>query len=118
MIRFVPGRSSSTIHISKSALGALVAAAALLALGVYVALGFLGGDTDRYGRVPVPGAESLELEAGDVDLFYAEDVSLGENESLAIPGDLEVRIAAPGGSPLEIRPRGGQQVSGGAAPRP
>ena len=60
----------------------------------------------------MPGAEVVDLEPGDVDLFYAEDVSLGEDEDLVPPGDLELHILGPSGRPLEIRSRSGQQVSG------
>ncbi len=85
---------------------------ALIAAAVYVGLGFLEGDTDRYGRVAVPGTEALELGSGEVDIFYAEDISLRENESLTVPGDLTLRIGAPEGQPSEIRRRSGQEISG------
>lgn len=93
-------------------MAAVAVAAVLAGLAVYIALGFLGGNTDRDGRVAVPGSATLDLEPGEVDLFYAEDVSLGEDEDLAPPGDLEVRILAPDGEPIEIESRSGQQVSG------
>ena len=85
---------------------------ALIAAAVYVGLGFLEGDTDRYGRVAVPGTEALELGSGEVDIFYAEDISLRENESLTVPGGLTLRIQAPEGQPSEIRRRSGQEISG------
>ncbi len=91
---------------------ALAAGFAVLAVGVWVGLGFLEGDTDRYGRVPVPATTAVALDPGEVDLFYAEDVSLGEGENLAVPGDLRLRISGPDGQPLELRPRSGQEVSG------
>lgn len=108
----VQGGSRSSSRMPWPAAVAVVATVALLALGVYVLLGFLAGNTDRYGRVAVPGTEALRLDSGEVDVFYAEDISLGEDESLAVPGDLALRIAPPGGPPLEVRRRSEQQVSG------
>jgi hypothetical protein len=87
--------------------GGVVAAAA-----VYVGLGLLAADTDRFGRVPVPGLEPLRLDRGEVDVFYAEDVSLPDDQSLAAPGDLALRIRGPDGQPLDLRRRSGQEVSG------
>ena len=91
---------------------AMAAAVVVLGLGLFVGLAFLGGDTDRDGRVPVPGSAVLELEPGEVDLFYAEDIDLGDTGSLSPPRDLAVRVAPVGGAPLEIRLRSGQEVSG------
>jgi hypothetical protein len=99
--------------LPRPVLAAIAVGVVLVGLGVYIGLAFLGGDTDRDGRVPVPGSAVLELEPGEVDLFYAEDIDLGDTGSLSPPRDLAVRVAAVGGAPLEIRLRSGQEVSGG-----
>ena len=92
----------------------LAVAGTLVVAGIaaFVGSAFISADTDRDGRVPVPGAATLELEPGEVDLFYAEDVDLGENESLSAPPDLAVAIVDPAGAPVEVRVRSGQEVSG------
>lgn len=99
--------------LSKSLVVVIAAGVVVIGLGVFVGLAFFGGDTDRDGRVPVPGSAVLELEPGEVDLFYSEDIDLGDTGSLSPPRDLAVRVAAVGGAPLDIRLRSGQEVSGG-----
>jgi hypothetical protein len=99
--------------LPRSVLAIIIVSLGALGIGAFVGLAFLGGNTDRDGRVPVPGTAVLDLEPGEVDLFYAEDVDLGESEDLIPPGDLAVRVAAVDGQPLELRSRGGQEVSGG-----
>lgn len=99
--------------LPKAALLAIIVVIAGFGVAVFIGLGFLGGDTDRDGRVAVPGAAALELPAGEVDLFYAEDVNLGDSEELSPPRDLELRVVDPAGEPLAIRRRSGQQVGGG-----
>jgi len=62
-------------------------------------------DSDRYGRVAVPGQAVVELESGTVDVFYAEGTSLGADATLHEP-DLDVAIApVGGGAPLSLEPR-------------
>ncbi len=99
--------------LPKPVVAAIAAAVVVLGLGVFIGLAFLDGDTDRDGRVPVPGSAVLELEPGEVALFYAEDIDLGDTGSLSPPRDLAVSVAAVDGAPLEIRLRSGQEVSGG-----
>ncbi|HEX2435490.1 MAG TPA: hypothetical protein VHI76_02465, partial [Solirubrobacterales bacterium] len=54
------------------------------ALLVVVIVGAVRGFTasDRYGTVPMPGRETLDLPAGDVTVYFQENVDLGENENL------------------------------------
>jgi hypothetical protein len=59
-------------------------------------------DSDKYGRVAVPGEEKLDLQAGTVHVYYAESTTLGADSTLHEP-DLEITIAsADGGPPLEL----------------
>jgi len=67
-----------------------------------LALTIFATDSDRYGRVAVPGQGVLELEEGRVDVFYSEDTTLGADNTLHEP-DLEIAIApARGGTPLDL----------------
>ena len=58
---------------------------------------------DAYGRVPVPGRESVSLPAGEVIVFYGER-GTGEASSLAIPQDLRLRIRTTRGQLLGSTP--------------
>lgn len=86
---------------------ATVLVAGLLGAAAYVLLGFAAGDSDRYGRVPVPGVEELRLEEGEADLFIAWS---RQEPNPSFP--VEVSIRDPAGRALEIRSRGGQSISG------
>ena len=55
-------------------------------------------DSDRYGRVAVPGAEVLVLDPGTVHVFYSEDTTLGADTTLHEP-DLELAVAPAAGGP-------------------
>ena len=99
---------------SRSLLAIIVVSLVVAGIAMFIGLAFFAGNTDRDGRVPVPGTAVLELEPGEVDLFYAEDVELGESEDLVPPSDLAVRVAPLDGPPLDIRLRSGQEVSGGS----
>src|SRR3990172_791330 len=83
---------------------------ALVAAIVFVVV--LGGirafsASDRYGSVPMPGRETLDLPEGDVTVYFQEDVDLGENESLHPPPDIRLGIRPEGGgSFLKLDPGG------------
>jgi hypothetical protein len=67
------------------------------------------GDADRFGRVPVPGAATLELPEGETDISYAEQ-SQGDGADVAVPGDLEIAVVSTAsGDAVELDPRGSDQ---------
>jgi hypothetical protein len=54
---------------------------------------------DAFGEVPIPGAKTLHLPAGDVKVsFHTEIAGTMEGGGLPIPQDLEVSIAGPKGT--------------------
>jgi hypothetical protein len=80
-------------------------AALVVAFLVFVILGAVDAFTasDRYGSVPMPGTETVDLPAGDVTVYFQEGVHLGENKTLRPPSDLGVRIqGAEGGPPVKV----------------
>lgn len=75
---------------------------------VYLLLGAFEGDSDSFGEVPIPSTTSVELQGGEVDLFYAEQVQGSqESPSLAVPPDLGYTITAMNGESVRIDTRGG-----------
>lgn len=59
-------------------------------------------DSDKYGRVAVPGEAVLGLEAGKAHVFYSENTSLGSDSTLHEP-ELDISVARAGGGPgLEL----------------
>lgn len=92
--------------------------AAIVAVVVYGAIEAFGS-SDRYGSVPMPGRETLDLPAGDVTVYYQEDVDLGENENLHPPADIRLAIRhSGGGPPLKLDESGiSNEVSGGFGAR-
>jgi len=71
------------------------------AIGTLVLM-IVATDSDRYGRVAVPGAEVLVLDPGTVHVFYSEDTTLGADATLHEP-DLDLAVApAAGGSALAV----------------
>lgn len=77
--------------------------------------------SDRYGSVPMPGRDTVDLPQGDVTVYFQEGVQLGENENLRPPSDLRVDIRGAEGGPLvevdrsglssEVGGRFGERVS-------
>jgi hypothetical protein len=68
-----------------------------------------GGESAKYGLVPIPGKEAVELPEGDVYVFYEEQTRTSEDESLPIPEGLEYSVTpAEGGEPLALEPEGFQ----------
>ena len=91
------------------------------ALLVVVIVGAVRGFTasDRYGTVPMPGRETLELPAGDVTVYFQENVDLGENENLRSPADIRLDVRpSDGGRAVKLDPGGlSNEVSGGFGTR-
>jgi hypothetical protein len=88
-------------------------------VGAFLVVVILGGvraftASDRFGTVPMPGHETLDLPAGDVIVYFQEDVNLGENESLRPPSDIRLAVRpSDGGSPVPLDPGGvSNEVSG------
>jgi len=75
--------------------------------------------SDRYGTVPVPGEETLNLPEGDVTVYFQEAVHLGENQTLDPPRDLRLEIRGAGGGPPVELDRGGasSEIGGGFGER-
>jgi hypothetical protein len=64
--------------------------AVILGIAGGIAFGIIGcvqgvGDADKYGRIPLPGDELVDLPEGEVALYYEERVTLAENDSLDSP---------------------------------
>ncbi len=80
----------------------LLGVGAILA-GVWFVLGGLPfSNHAAYGRVPVPGAGSVALPAGEVRINFEEDGINGENDSADMPADLVVVVTgATGAVPVE-----------------
>ena len=56
-------------------------------------------DSDRYGRVQMPGERALRLDAGEYGLYYEERVETGENETFEPPDGIRIRARGLGGAP-------------------
>lgn len=97
---------------------AYIAMAAAL-VGAFLTVVIVGGvrgftASDRFGTVPMPGRETLDLPAGDVTVYFQEDVDLGENENLRPPDDIRLDVRpADGEERLALDPDGfSSEVSG------
>ena len=75
-------------------LGAVFAAVALFVTAI---LGI--SDSDKYGRVKMPGERGLRLEAGEYGLYYEERVETGENETFEAPDGIRIRVRGLRGAP-------------------
>jgi hypothetical protein len=98
-----------------------IAVAIVAAFLAVVIVGAVRGFTasDRFGTVPMPGRETLDLPAGDVTVYFQEDVDLGENENLRPPADIRLDVRPSGGGPpVRLDPGGfSNEVSGGFGTR-
>lgn len=96
----------------------LLVLAALAAI-VYAVFGAATGDSDRYGRVSVPTAGTVELTlpSSATDISYVEP---DRGSPIGVPADLSVVITARGSrEPLELNSRGGSaEAAGGELVRP
>jgi hypothetical protein len=75
----------------------------ILALAWY----FIGGapftSHDEHGKVSIPGAQALELPAGEVYMYFEESGLASENDSADAPDNLEFAVAeTKKGEPLEV----------------
>ena len=94
-----PGR---LIWNGKHAL-ALIALPVVAGVAAVLVLTIFATDSDKYGRMAVPGQAVLELDEGRVDVFYSEDTTLGADSTLHEP-DMDITIASANGGdalPLE-----------------
>jgi hypothetical protein len=79
-----------------------------------------GGESAKYGQVPIPGEGTVELPKGEVFVFYEEETKTSEDESLPIPAGLAYSVRpAGGGEPLALEDDGFQseEVSAGDGTR-
>jgi hypothetical protein len=57
-------------------------------------------DATRYGQVPLPGRESVNLPAGDVIIYYGERTGSAEHSQLSVPSDIGLRVRTTNGQSL------------------
>jgi hypothetical protein len=69
-------------------------------------------DAGAYGEVSVPGRQSVSLPAGDVIVFYGARGS-GDPSSLAVPGNLTLRVRTTRGQLLGSTPYAVESFSDG-----
>ena len=89
---------------------------ALLIIGVLLTLGGLGlslpqllsGDHDKYGKVGIPGKDTVDLPAGEVIVFYEDGSSPADGFFPEPDVDWSIR-PADGGKPLELDGDGGRE---------
>jgi len=56
-------------------------------------------DSDRYGRVRMPGERALPLDAGGYGIYYEEQVETGENDVFEPQDGIRLRVRGLGGAP-------------------
>jgi hypothetical protein len=83
----------------------LLAATAWAAVIVTAAL----GEPADFTRVAIPGAATLELRRGDTLVVYYEGSCTGTSSPTPALADLRLRVTAPGGSAVAVRPYAGSQ---------
>lgn len=101
------GYIAAIVVFGLTLVGTFAAGCGLAVLGAVEGI----GDTDKYGRVSVPGSESLELPEGDVSVYFEAGSLQG-----ALKGRREnvlLSIVAPDGEPVDLQGRGSvdEQVS-------
>ncbi len=70
------------------------------AIGVAIITGIQGcGNTDKYGRVPVPGETAVDLDEGKYTLYYQEHVNLSSDDSLDAPDGIRITARGLAGAP-------------------
>lgn len=81
---------------------------AFVALIVYLLLGALNGDSDHYGRVPIPSQNvAIELPKGEIDLYLAVQGDPDRLGDLAVPADFQFSVASTQGDAVRIDGRNG-----------
>lgn len=76
----------------------------IAAFVVYLLLGATQADSARYGSAPVPSKSSVELKAGDVQVYYRQNTSTGS--PFTQPDNLSFGVADGQGNPLKTTVRG------------
>jgi hypothetical protein len=91
-----------------------VAGITLLAAIALLVAELLGStrDANAYGEVSVPGRESVSLPAGEVIVFYGAR-GTGDPSSLAVPGNLTLRVRTTRGQLLGSTPYAVESFSDG-----
>jgi hypothetical protein len=56
-------------------------------------------DATRYGQLPLPGRESVNLPGGDVIVYYGERTGVGD-QPLTVPANLQLRVNTASGQTL------------------
>ena len=56
-------------------------------------------DASRYGQLPLPGRESVNLPRGDVIVYYGERTGAGD-QPLTLPANLQLRVNTTSGQTL------------------
>jgi hypothetical protein len=81
---------------------ALIAVPVVAGVAAVLVLAIFATDSDKYGRVAVPGQAVLALDEGRVDVFYSEDTILGADSTLHEP-EMDITIASShGGDALDL----------------
>jgi len=57
-------------------------------------------DASRYGQVPLPGRESVNLPAGEVLIYYGERPGIDPDPSLRVPPNLRLQVRTTNGQVL------------------
>jgi hypothetical protein len=57
-------------------------------------------DATRYGQLPLPGRESVNLPRGDVIVYYGERARTSDQAPLTVPANLELRVNTTSGQTL------------------
>jgi hypothetical protein len=57
-------------------------------------------DANRYGQVPLPGRESVNLPAGDVIIYYGERIGRSGHSPLSVPSNIRLRVRTTNGQSL------------------
>ena len=96
----------------------MVRASTVIGIGIALFLGYLllaaiNGDTAKFGSVPVPGKQQVELPKGDIDIYYSEGVDPDEGIPLIVPDDLTYVITDADGIAVEVQSRGAEAKSTG-----
>ncbi len=85
--------------------------AAIAALVVYLLLGAAQADPAHFGRMPFPGSGSIELNKGEIQVYYAED---NDSASFALPDNVNFGVSDSAGTAFKTNVRGADPKSNGS----
>lgn len=72
----------------------------ILAIALFVAEALRGTrEASKYGQVPMPGRESVNLPGGEVIIYYGER-SAGSDRALSVPSNIRLRVRTTNGQSL------------------